>query len=221
MTNGQGPMTKEIPYDRFFSLCEKAFARVGSIFDLPVAAGPYEYLRETFARDYPRGRVLDFGCGVKKPLQRVLALGDDRYHSCDSDPLGKFTYGSPEAIPPAGTSGRLAAANQVIEHLGFGEALRVTSQLARHVAPGRHLRDRGPQSGPIPRGSSAIRRTRPPGTSSTSAQLGAGRPGTGVLCLRDKVPGPRWWERPLVNLMCRVFRMDGCDSVFAIGRRRT
>ncbi len=104
-------MTNEIPYDRFFSLCDKAFARHGSIFDLPVAAGPYEYLRETFVRDYPRGRVLDFGCGVKKPLQRALALGDDRYHGCDSDPLGKFTYGSPEAIPDDALY-EIVAANQ-------------------------------------------------------------------------------------------------------------
>ena len=59
MTNGQGPMTKEIPYDRFFSLCEKAFARVGSIFDLPVAAGPYEYLR----RRLP-GITLAGGCWI-------------------------------------------------------------------------------------------------------------------------------------------------------------
>ena len=112
------------------------------------------------------------------------------------------------------------AANQVIEHLGFGEALRVTSQLARHVAPG-GIFEIGVPNPPHPTRFLGNPTHQTPWNFLNLCAFGAGRPGTGVLCPRNKVPGPRWWERPLVNLMCRVFRMDWCDSVFAIGRRRT
>jgi len=40
------------------------------------------------------------------------------------------------------------------------------------------------------------------------------------LCARsNKHLGIPWWQRPLVSVMCRAFRMDWCDTVYVVGRK--
>jgi hypothetical protein len=210
--------SSRVPYDQFFRLCTKAFERYGNIFSLPVSAQPYEYLKSVYRSHYQGGRVLDFGCGVPKPLQRVLGIGDDLYHSCDNDPSGVFTYASLDEIPEDATY-EIVAANQVFEHLSFEEGIQTAMALARHVAVG------GIFEIGVPNPQHPTRQLSNP-THKTAwnylnlcalLELGGLDP---FYCARcNKVPGPRWYERPLINMICRVFRMDWCDTVYAVGKR--
>lgn len=207
-----------VPYDRFFGLCNKAFQRHGSIFSLPVAAHPYEYLKFMYDLNYQGGRVLDFGCGTQKPLQKVLGIGDDLYHSCDNDPSGMFTYASLNEIPQEAVY-EIVASNQVFEHLSFEEGIQTAMVLTRHVAPGSILQIGVPNPAhPTRFLSSPVHKT-PWNYFNLCAliELGGLDP---FYCARcNKVPGPRWYERPFVNIICRVFRMDWCDTVYVVGRR--
>ncbi len=215
------PMSRveaDVAYDRFFSLCGKAYERFGSIFDLPVDKGPYECLRAAYLRDYPGGRVLDFGCGAGKPLKRALGLGDDRYHSCDSDRSGTFTYASPQEIPE-GVLYEIVAANQVFEHLDFADGIRTAVVLARHVARGGILQIGVPNPDHPTRFLSNPTHLTPWNYVNLCALLELSQLQVSYCARTNKARGPRWWERPLVDLMCRVFRMDWCDTVYAVGRR--
>lgn len=209
--------TATIPYDRFFSLCSKAFQRHGTIFSLPVAAQPHGYLKSMYESHYRGGQVLDFGCGVSKPLQKVLGIEDDLYHSCDTDPSGAFTYASPNEIPDDATY-EIIAANQVFEHLTFKEGIQTAVQLARHVAPGGIFQIGTPNPQHPSRHLSNPTHKTPWNYLNLCAllELGGLDP---FFCARcNKVAGPRWYERPFINMVCRVFRMDWCDTVYAVGR---
>ncbi len=214
MSPNPGPSSAS--YEEFFHLCHKAFQRFGSIFDIPVDAGPVDYLAEMYRTRYGRGRVLDFGCGAQKPLQAALGADDNLYDTCDNDPSATFTYASPEEIPE-GVTYDIIAANQVFEHLTFEEGVHAAIALARHVAPGGIF-----QIG-VPNPQHPTRQRCNP-THKTAwtylnlcalLELGGLRVAHCARC--NKWPGPRWYERPLVNMMSRVFRMDWCDTVYAVG----
>ena len=205
-----------VPYNRFFALCDKAHREHGSIFDVPVDAGPVDYVAKMYRTRYGRGRVLDFGCGAQKLMQQHLRLPDELYHSCDDDPSATFTYVSPDEIPDDALY-EIIAANQVFEHLTFEEGIRAAVTLARHVAPGGIL-----QIG-VPNTQHPTRQRCNP-THKTAwtylnlcalLELGGLRVAHCARC--NKRPRPRWYERPLVNMMSRVFRMDWCDTVYVVG----
>jgi len=207
-----------VPYDRFFSLCAKASRRHGKILSLPVGLQPFEYLRRAYNERYRGGRVLDFGCGVQKPLQSVLGVGSDCYHCCDTDSSGSFTFRSLDDVPD-GAAYEIVASNQAFEHLGFEEGIRAGLRLAGCVARGGILQIGvvNPQH-PTRQMSNPTHKT-PWNYLNLCAvmELGGLEP---FYCARcNKTPGPRWYERPLIGMMCRIFRMDWCDTVYAVGRR--
>jgi SAM-dependent methyltransferase len=207
-----------VPYDQFFGLCTKAFKRHGNIFSLPVAVQPLKYLKFTYDSHYRGCRVLDVGCGVSKLLQKALGIGDELYHSCDNDPSCVFTYRSVNEISLEATY-EIIAANQVFEHLNFEEGIKSAIKLARHVAPGGIFQIGVPNPQHPTRHLSNPTHKTPWNYLNLCAllELGGLEP---FYCARcNKVPGPRWYERPLINMLCRVFRMDWCDTVYAVGKR--
>ncbi len=208
-----------VSYDQFFSLCTKAFRRHGKIFSLPVAIQPYEFLKFMYRSHYQGGQVLDFGCGVSKPLQKVLDIGDELYHSCDDDPSGAFTYASVYEIPQEATY-EIIAANQVFEHLSFEEGIQTAMKLARHVAPGGIFEIGVPNPQHPTRQLSDPAHKTPWNYLNLCALLELGGLDPFYCARCNKVPGPCWYERPLINMICRVFRMDWCDTVYAVGRRK-
>lgn len=210
--------TTAIPYERFFALCGKAAERYGSILHLPVAAQPYAYLQASYAAQYPGGWVLDFGGGARKPLQQVLGINDAHYHACDTDPSGEFTYAALEDIP-RDAHYDIVAANQVFEHLTFEDGVRTAMTLARHVAPGGVLLIGVPNPAHPTRHMSNPTHQTPWNYLNLYALLALGGLDPFFIARCNKVPAPRWHERPLINLLCRVFRMDWCDTVYAVGKR--
>jgi len=205
-------------YDRFFHLRAKAHERFGDVLSLPVGEQPYEFLKRVYRTRYPNGRVLDFGSGAQKPLRKQLGIGDDRYHTCDTDPSGDFTYRRLEDIP-SGESYDMVAANQVFEHLDFDEALRTASALARLVARGGMLQASVPNAAhPTRYWGDPTHKT--PWTHLTLCALIESSGLVPESCIRcNKRPGPRWYERSVIHVVCRVFRMDWCDTIYIVGRK--
>ncbi len=211
---------EKIPYDRFFSLTREGFLRYGSIFDLPVADGPYSYLARVCQQEYPNGRVLDFGCGADKVLQGVLGVSDDLYFTCDNDPTVMVSFQNLAEIQDS-MRFQIVAANQVLEHLSFADCISVVRGLARVVAPGGILLLSVPNPQHPTRHLSNPTHVTPLNYLNLYALLKLVGLET-IHCARcNKIPGPRWYERPFVGMMCRVFRMDWCDTVYAVGRKET
>ncbi len=207
-----------IPYGRFFGLTTEGFRKYGNIFDLPVAIEPYGYLARTYRNEYSNGKVLDFGCGANRVLQEVLGISDGFYFSCDTDPTAQVTFRNLVEIP-AETRFQLVVANQVLEHLSFADCIRTVCGLAAVVAPGGVLL----LSVPNPQHPTRYLCNPTHVTPLTYLNLYALLSLAGletVHCARcNKVPGPRWYERPFVGMVSRVFRMDWCDTVYAVGRK--
>ena len=206
-----------VHYDRFFALGEAAFKRHGMILEVPVRSAPLEYLRHLYRTEYPQGRVLDFGCGARKPMQSMLGLNDALYHSCDNDPSGVFTYRRIEDIVPDARYD-IVAANQVFEHLSFQDGIKAAVRLGRHVALGGVFQIGVPNPQHPTRYLSNPTHQTPWNYLNLCALLEMAGLEV-ILCARaNKYPKPKWWEMPWVNMMCRVFRIDWCDTVYAVGR---
>jgi hypothetical protein len=206
-----------IAYNQFFDLCTKAYERFGLIFALPVTKSPYHYLRQAY-QSYPGGRVLDFGCGTSKQLQTVLELPNALYHTCDTDSGGHFTYNAIDQIPPEETY-QIIAANQVFEHLAFDEAITAAIELAKHLAPGGIFLISTPNPQHPTRQLSNPTHKTPWGYLNLYALLALGGLDPFFCARYNKTAGPRWYERPWVGMICRVYRMDWCDNVYAVGRK--
>lgn len=209
---------QSVVYDDFFSLTERAFQRYGSISSVSVSEEPYKYLRNIYNSNYNGGRVLDFGCGARKPLQNVLGLDETCYHSCDSDPSGVFSFNEISDIPQENKYD-IIAANQVFEHLTFKEGIRTACDLARHVALGGILQIGVPNPQHPTRQMSNPTHITPWNHLNLCALLELGGLDPFYCARCNKVPGPRWYERPFVGMVSRVFRMDWCDTVYAVGRK--
>lgn len=207
-----------IPYDRFFRLTTEGFQKYGNIFDLPVAGEPYSYLANVYRTGYRTGKVLDFGCGANRVLQEVLGISDSLYFACDTDPSAQVDFRNLMEIP-AEMRFQVVVANQVLEHLAFADCILTVSGLARIVAPGGILLLSVPNPQHPTRHLSNPTHVTPLNYLNLYALLTLAGLET-IHCARcNKMPGPRWYERPFVGMVSRVFRMDWCDTVYAVGRK--
>jgi hypothetical protein len=213
------PQQPTVSYDLFISLCSEAAKRYTSIFALPVADEPYPHISKLYAERYQGRRVLEFGAGAQKPLQRVLGIPDALYHSCDNDPSGAFTYNDVHAIPEA-EKYAVIFANQVLEHLTFEEGIAAAIALSAHVSEDGILLISVPNPQHPTRWLSNPTHKTPWGYLNISAlvMLGGLDP---VFCARsNKVPGPAPHEKEQIDMICRVFRMDWCETVYVVGAKQ-
>lgn len=213
-----GTVEEIIPYDKFFSLTKEGFRRYGNIFDLPVAEEPYSYLARIYQKKYYNSKILDFGCGADRVLQEVLGISDDLYFCCDSDPAARVSFRNLAEIPGE-IQFQIVVANQVLEHISFAGCIQAVAGLAKVLAPGGMLLLSVPNPQHPTRYLSHPTHVTPLNYLNLYALLKLAGLET-VHCARcSKGPGPRWYERPFVGMVSRVFRMDWCDTIYAIGRK--
>jgi hypothetical protein len=206
-------------YDRFIGLCSEVAKRYPSIFSLPVAEEPYPYICRVYAERYRGRSVLEFGAGALKPLQRALAISDDLYSSCDTDASGVFTFRDVHAVPE-GNRYAVVVANQVLEHLTFEQGMDAAVALSSHLEDDGIILLSAPNPQHPTRWLSNPTHKTPWGYLNLCAllMLGGIEP---VFCARsNKVPGPATRDEELIDTICRVFRMDWCDTVYVVGAKR-
>ena len=208
---------KEVPYNQFFDLCEKAGKRHGDVLDLPYKMHPYEYVKRIYMKEFKNGRILDFGCGAKKPLQSDLKLSDDNYKTCDNDPCGTFTYPTPIEIPE-NEMFEIITANHVFEHLTFIDGLNVAAILVHHIKLGGVFQISVPNPKHPTRYLSSPVHVTPWNYQNLCALMEL----VGIdpfYCARySKRPAPFILIRPFINSLCKTFMMDWCDSIYVVGR---
>lgn len=210
---------KAIPYNEFFDLCEKAGKRHGDILDLPYGTHPYAYVRRIYEEEFKGGRVLDFGCGAKKPLQSELKLLDDKYKTCDNDPSGVFSYPTPAAIPD-NEMFEIVTSSHVFEHLTFDNGLDAATTLSRHMKIGGIFQISVPNPKHPTRYLSSPVHVTPWNYQNLCAlmELAGLDP---FHCARySKRPAPFILMRPFINYLCRTFMMDWCDGIYVVGRKQ-
>jgi SAM-dependent methyltransferase len=207
-----------IPYDGFFSVRTRYAATYPRLLNLPIREQPYEYLRKAVAESGPHSRVLDFGCGVAKVLQRVLQLDDTRYHSCDADLSGSYTYASVADIP-ADARYEFVTANQVFEHMSFDAAVTTAAALSRHVSAGGIFAVSVPNPQHPSRQLSNPTHITPWDFLSLCALLDLAGLEVVLIARTGMHCGVRWWKRPIVRMVAETFRMDWCDTLFVVGKR--
>jgi SAM-dependent methyltransferase len=206
-----------VPYDRFFALCGKAFERHGDILDLPVGLHPYEYLKRIYFEQYAGGRVLDFGCGAMKPLKQAIGLSDSAYFACDNDESGSFEFSSPEDIP-VNELFEIVSSSHVFEHLPFHAGVTIARMLASHVKPGGIMFIAVPNPKHPTRYLSSPVHVTPWNYLNICALMEVSGLDPFYCARTHKRRAPYWYERPLVNWLCRRFMMDWCDGIYVVGR---
>lgn len=210
---------KSVSYDHFIDLCEKAGKRHGNILDWPIGPHPYQYVKDALEKDYKGGRILDFGCGAKKPQQLFVGIDDAKYFTCDSDPSGVFSYDLPVNIPDDEMF-EIVTANHVLEHLTFDDGIAVVKELAKHLKPGGIFEICVPnQSHPTRYLSSPVHVT-PWNYLNLCAVMQLAGLDPAVVYRHNKFPAPNIFMRPLVNYLCRTFRIDWADAIYVVGRKQ-
>lgn len=206
-----------VPYDEFSRLEAEFGQKLGNVWNRPVECGAYTYLKRYRQKHCPEGRVLDFGCGAKKPLQEILGLDDNHYHSCDNDTSGTFTYATPEEIPAA-EKYELVAANQVFEHLPFAAGFSVCDVLCRRVAPGGIFLISVPNPDHPTRYRGNPTHLTPWNHLNLCALLKLG--GLEVFhCVRTNKRTLNLAQKIIARVLYDIYRIDWCDTVYAVGRR--
>jgi len=210
-----------ITYSRFFELCSKAYERHGDILGLPAGIHPYEYLKRAYHNDYPGGKVLDFGCGADMPLKHAIGLADTQYFACDNDEGATFHYHEVYNIPTEEMFDIISACH-VLEHIPFQGALNVVKALASHVKEGGIMMIIVPNPMHPTRylASNPLHIT-PLNYLNICAMLELAGLDPYMCARTHKHRAPLFFERPIINWLCKRFMMDWCDGIYAVGRRRS
>lgn len=208
----------EVSYNAFFKLCEKAYYKFGDILDLPVGVHPFDFLKQISQQfEKENMKLLDFGCGFKKPLQKWLGISDEQYFTCDDDPGGDFTYRRVDDIANNELFD-IISSSHVFEHLLFEEGIRVSAELATHLKPGGIFQIAVPNPKHPTRYLSSPVHVTPWNYLNIYALMKMAGLDPFHCARYNKFPLP-FYIRPLINLICRYFMMDWADSIFVVGRR--
>lgn len=206
---------QSLAYHQLFSARREAHRRFGSVHDLPIVASAYERCRALYAET--GGPLLDVGAGVDQPLRGVLGAPAEAYFSLDDDPTGEFTYHTAAEIPSGQRFG-LIVANQFFEHLTIDGAYQILRTLAGHLAPGGRMVITVPNTA-HPTRFWAVTHVTPWDFMSLYALYEL----AGLACVEiaryNKTPGPQTEEEHrLVAMLARLYRIDWCDSILAVGK---
>ena len=201
-------------YDDYLKEC---YERFGGILELPIVRSPYREI----ASHYRKGNVLDLGAGKKKPLAEILKdrFVDGRYYSLDSDPQGRFDFGTIEEIP-ADLKFDLVTANQFFEHLTVDESIDLLGKVAEHLNTGGVVVATVPNIAHPTRQISNVTHKTPWGHHSFFALFKmAGLEPMRIVRYSKRLPrGPI--EMILGHYINKIYRMDYCDSILLAAEKR-
>jgi hypothetical protein len=195
-------------------LRSECHAKFGSVLDLPLIT-PVEELADHLGITI---RVLDIGAGAHKPYEERVLNSGAAYFSMDTDPEGTFDYGCFADVPPE-TRFDFILANQVIEHLTVDACREMLSSAFEHTTPGGKIMVTVPNAAHPVRQRDCTHVTPWPANDLYSILSMVGFE-VAKLTRYNKFPltsDPlkRW----IVDLVCKEFRMDWCDSIMAVAYR--
>ncbi len=202
-------------WSRLMKWRTECYNRFGAVLDLPILA-PNEAIIELLQ---PKNAVLDIGAGAHKPFRPILEKLGTNYFSMDTDPDGDFDFRSFSDVPDEKLFD-LVLANQVLEHVSVDDAFAMVSQAYQKLSPGGGIVVTVPNAAHPVRQRDCTHITPWPANDLYSLLRSAGFE-VDSMTRYNKFP---LTEHPLkrwiVEVVCKEFRMDWCDSIMAIARRR-
>jgi hypothetical protein len=205
----------QLSWNRLMQWRSECFKRFGPILDLPIRT-PSEELAAILG---PDSSVLDVGAGAHKPFRGAILAAGASYCSMDTDPQGDFDFRSFTEVPET-TRFDVVLANQVLEHVTVDEAFSIVASAFRHVSDGGHLVATVPNAAHPVRQRDCTHITPWPSNDLHSLLRSAGFEVT-TMARYNKYPlTSNPLKRWIVKTVCIEFRMDWCDSVMAVGRKK-
>ncbi|MBI4966317.1 MAG: class I SAM-dependent methyltransferase [Desulfomonile tiedjei] len=203
-------------WSRLMSWRSECWQRFGNVLDFPIRS-PHEELPGLLAA---QKRVLDVGAGAHMPFRGAVLRAAAVYYSLDTDPEGEFDFRSFGEISED-LSFDLVIANQVLEHMSVDEAFAVVRSSYEHLGDGASLLATVPNAAHPVRQRDCTHITPWPANDLYSLMRSAGFELVSMTRYNKfpltKNPLRRW----VVQTVCKEFRVDWCDSIMAIGRKRS
>jgi hypothetical protein len=201
-------------WSRLMKWRTECYQRFGSVLDLPLRS-PGEALPELLG---PDSRVLDVGAGAHKPFKAMLERLGVTYFSMDTDPDGDFDFRSFSEVPQD-MYFDLVLANQVLEHVSVDDAFNMVSQAHNKISDDGRIVVTVPNAAHPVRQRDCTHITPWPANDLYSLLRSAGFH-VDSMARYNKFPlTDHPLKRWIVEVVCREFRIDWCDSIMAIGRR--
>jgi len=202
-------------WSRLMNWRSECWQRFGGVLDFPVL-GPWEEIPRLVG---PQMRVLDVGAGAHLPFKKFVAQAGGIYFSLDADPEGDFDFRSFDEISE-GVFFDLVIANQVLEHMSVDEAFAVVRSSYEHLSEGSGMLATVPNAAHPVRQRDCTHITPWPANDLYSLMRSAGFEVVSMTRYNKfpltRNPLRRW----VVQTVCREFRVDWCDSIMALGRKR-
>jgi hypothetical protein len=203
-------------WSRLMGWRTECWQRFGSVLDFPIRA-PREELPNLLG---PQKLVLDVGAGAHLPFKQPVEQAGAVYFSLDSDPEGDFDFRSFDDIS-GDLSFDLAIANQVLEHVSVDKAFEIVRSTYEHLSRGAGLLVTVPNAAHPVRQRDCTHITPWPANDLYSLMRSAGFEVVSMTRY-NKVPLTRNpLRRWVVSTVCQEFRVDWCDSIMAVGQKRT
>jgi hypothetical protein len=201
-------------WNRLMKWRTEGFNRFGAVLDMPLLS-PHEVLPDLLEAG---GKVLDVEAGAHKPFRSIVEKSGATYYSMDTDPDGEFDFRSFADVPEESIFD-LIMANQVLEHVSVDDAFSMVSQAHDRLSSGGRLAVTVPNTSHPVRQRDCTHITPWPANDLYSLLRSAGFEVESMtrynkFPLTDH-PLKRW----IVEVVCREFRMDWCDSIMSIAKR--
>jgi len=207
-------MQKIFEYGFYTNCTQECVKKFGILFDLPIIKSPYLKCQQI----YKEGKVLDFGAGKNKPMQKTLNLDDYTYFSLDDDPHGIFDYRSYEDIP-IDKKFSLITANQVFEHISLEESITLINSLCRHLVPGGSIVITVPNIEHPTRHRTNVTHLTYWNYKALYFLLRCADLEVKEICRYSKRQPKGIIEKFLAKYISRIYRMDWCDSILIVGKK--
>lgn len=202
-------------WSRLMSWRGECWQRFGGVLDFPILS-PWEELPGLLE---PQERVLDVGAGAHLPLKQSVEKTGAIYFSLDADPAGDFDFRCFDEIAED-LFFDLVIANQVLEHVSVDDAFAIVKSSYEHLSEGAGLLATVPNAAHPVRQRDCTHITPWPANDLYSLMRSAGFEVVSMTRYNKfpltKNPLRRW----IVQTVCREFRVDWCDSIMAIGRKK-
>ncbi|AFM26290.1 hypothetical protein Desti_3644 [Desulfomonile tiedjei DSM 6799] len=206
----------QFSWNKLMQWRSECHGKFGSFLDYSVKS-PHEVLPELLTSG---SRVLDIGAGAHKPFRQVIVASGAAYFCMDTDPAGDFDYHS-FADVPEGISFDFMMANQVLEHMTVDTAFRTMKAAYERIRPGGKVMVTVPNAAHPVRQRDCTHITPWPPNDLYSLLRSAGFH-VDLMTRYNKFPlTDNPLKRWIVEVVCREFRMDWCDSIMAVGHRET
>ena len=211
-------MSTIIPeYGEHVALRNECGQRFGPLPELRIIK-PHKVIKQIIGTS--DGSILDFGCGQDQYHKTEYEIPDNRYFSLDNDPQGDFSFRNLGEIP-SDQRFSLVIMNQVIEHMAFQECVATMATLKDSVDAGGQVLVTVPNVQHPVRYWGDLDHVTPWSFEDIYAIFRRLEFDVEQIGRFNKYRLPlNPIKRFVLSTVCQGFRIDWCDSIVVVGRKK-